>query len=169
MTPKMATGSHYLIRSLTRSGKPCQHFKSHSLPRQYLRRPFHASAPALVIKPFILADIGEGKPIRIIVLENARVNCQQASRKSRSYNGSSSPKRESSNSISYARCNRTRRLRRSDSPSLRRRVEGARLTWKGRSRPGSMELLRSCITRPRIWRKWARYVARNGRWCDIMG
>lgn len=69
MTPKMATGSQYLIRSLGRSGKPCQHFKSHTSPRQYLRRPFHASAPALVIKPFILADIGEGKHLLLFTLQ----------------------------------------------------------------------------------------------------
>jgi hypothetical protein len=40
----------------------CRHFKSHSIPRQQPRRQFHNSPSLKIVKPYLLADIGEGAP-----------------------------------------------------------------------------------------------------------
>lgn len=86
-------------------------------------RSFHASARALVIKPFLLADIGEGllqfsysavyllcalvkgccEAMSTAVLEHIIANSQQESENARSFNGSSSPKLESKNSTNSAK------------------------------------------------------------------
>ncbi len=117
MTLRIVGGCQCLIRPLRYISKPCQYFKSRTIPRQYSRRPFHASARALVIKPFILADIGEGEHCTKYVLYQQALIAVQASRKSRSYNGSSNQKHALSNSTNCARCSRTRRPPRSDSIS----------------------------------------------------
>lgn len=38
----------------------CRHFKTSTVPRQHLQRQFHNSPALKVVKPYLLADIGEG-------------------------------------------------------------------------------------------------------------
>ncbi|KAF2869943.1 2-oxoacid dehydrogenases acyltransferase-domain-containing protein [Massariosphaeria phaeospora] len=55
--------SRLFCRSATSNKGPiaaCRPFKSHSIPRQQPGRSFHASPNFKVIKPYLLADIGEG-------------------------------------------------------------------------------------------------------------
>ncbi|KAF2120715.1 branched-chain alpha-keto acid dehydrogenase E2 component [Lophiotrema nucula] len=52
-----------LSRSSTANRAPipaCHHFKCASIPRQHTHRQFHTSPRLLVVKPYLLADIGEG-------------------------------------------------------------------------------------------------------------
>ena len=38
----------------------CRHFKTSTVPRQHFQRQFHNSPALKVVKPYLLADIGEG-------------------------------------------------------------------------------------------------------------
>lgn len=44
----------------SRASYACRHFKTSTAPRQHLRRQFHNSPALKVVKPYLLADIGEG-------------------------------------------------------------------------------------------------------------
>ncbi|OCK78788.1 hypothetical protein K432DRAFT_406158 [Lepidopterella palustris CBS 459.81] len=44
----------------SRAAYASKHFKSSTVPRQHLRRQFHSSPALNVVKPYLLADIGEG-------------------------------------------------------------------------------------------------------------
>lgn len=106
--------------------------------RYYPARAFHASRTLQVVKPVLLADIGEGEypliswaPYGLYIYITTALTRQQASSNARSYNGSSSPMRESKSSRHYARYRATR-------PRLR-------------SRAASRVLSRSCTTRREKW------------------
>lgn len=49
-----------LARDSTRQVLPPRRFKTPSIPRQHIPRSFHSSARLAVVKPYLLADIGEG-------------------------------------------------------------------------------------------------------------
>jgi 2-oxoisovalerate dehydrogenase E2 component (dihydrolipoyl transacylase) len=49
-----------LLRDSTRQAHPPRRFKTSSIPRQHIPRSFHTSARLAVVKPYLLADIGEG-------------------------------------------------------------------------------------------------------------
>ncbi|EKG19405.1 Biotin/lipoyl attachment [Macrophomina phaseolina MS6] len=49
-----------LIASAFEASHPLRRFKNTRVPRQHPSRSFHASAASLVVKPYLLADIGEG-------------------------------------------------------------------------------------------------------------
>ena len=47
----------------------CRQFRSTSIPRQHARRRFHSSPRLKVVKPYLLADIGEGRSATRIVTD----------------------------------------------------------------------------------------------------
>jgi 2-oxoisovalerate dehydrogenase E2 component (dihydrolipoyl transacylase) len=49
-----------LLRDSTRPVPLSRRFKTPSIPRQHIPRPLHSSARLAVVKPYLLADIGEG-------------------------------------------------------------------------------------------------------------
>ncbi|QDS74191.1 hypothetical protein FKW77_002093 [Venturia effusa] len=49
-----------LFQDSTQQTLPCRRFKTPSIPRQHIPRSFHSSAHLAVVKPYLLADIGEG-------------------------------------------------------------------------------------------------------------
>jgi hypothetical protein len=78
-------------------------------PRQQLRRSFHESRSLKVVKPYLLADIGEGWVVQSTLME-PHADASQVSQNVKSSNGSSSPEPASSNSILYAKSSQIRRL-----------------------------------------------------------
>ncbi|KAE9986601.1 hypothetical protein EG328_005210 [Venturia inaequalis] len=49
-----------LLQESTRRTLPPRRFKTPHIPRQHIPRSFHSSAPRAIVKPYLLADIGEG-------------------------------------------------------------------------------------------------------------
>lgn len=113
----------------------------------YPVRGFHSTQRLRVVKPVLLADIGEGqKPLYphvslLCVTYNQSIADTdplihtQASSNVKSYNGSLSPRPESKNSRHYAKSRVTRPL------------------W--RLPAASQASSKSCTMRPVIWPKWA--------------
>ncbi|KAF2472287.1 branched-chain alpha-keto acid dehydrogenase E2 component [Lindgomyces ingoldianus] len=50
----------YIVTNKAPITPACRHFKNASVPRQHPRRLFHASSRLKAVKPYLLADIGEG-------------------------------------------------------------------------------------------------------------
>ena len=75
-----------------------------------LQRTFHVSLPRVTVRPFLLSDIGEGET-RPFLMDNS-THISQASKKYRSYNGSSSQGHASSNSTRFARSSLIKLLQR---------------------------------------------------------
>lgn len=50
----------FLLQDSTRQTLPPRRFKTPHIPRQHIPRSFHSSAHRAVVKPYLLADIGEG-------------------------------------------------------------------------------------------------------------
>ncbi|EOD52111.1 Lipoamide acyltransferase [Neofusicoccum parvum] len=55
-----ARDARCLAAAAIESSYPLRRFKTARIPRQHPSRPFHASAAAQAVKPYLLADIGEG-------------------------------------------------------------------------------------------------------------
>lgn len=63
-----AKDARCLVASAIEASCPLPRFKNVRIPRQHPSRLFHASAAVQVVKPYLLADIGEGMPGRFPVL-----------------------------------------------------------------------------------------------------
>lgn len=55
-----ARDARCIAASALEASYPLRRFKNTRIPRQHPSRSFHASAASLVVKPYLLADIGEG-------------------------------------------------------------------------------------------------------------
>ena len=76
--------------------------------RQNSRRNFHSSLQRYLVRPFLLADIGEGMALLAIEWRDWTLMQLQAFEKCRSFNGSSNQVHVWSNSIHYVKCSQTR-------------------------------------------------------------
>jgi hypothetical protein len=60
-----SSSTHHVLGTIVRSSiklpQPFRRFKSQSVARQHIPRSFHSSARFAVVKPYLLADIGEGE------------------------------------------------------------------------------------------------------------
>lgn len=122
------------LHALSRiSRSQLQVYQGLNLPRHFARtRGFHASARSQAIKPFLLADIGEGQ-FSLCLWDLRRTDHRQVSENVKSYNGLWSPKLALRSGTSYARCKVIKRL------------------WK--SLADSQVSLRSCIMKQERWPK----------------
>src|SRR6478735_6453400 len=100
------------------------------------QRWFSESRRLMAIKPVVLADIGEGKPVNAnYPMSSGLTNTSQASLNVKSFNGSWNPVPASKSSLRYAKSKVIRRLW---------RLQAASQAWS-----------RSCTTKPAKWPKSA--------------
>ena len=88
------------------------------MPQFRGQRPFQISLNRNIVRPYLLADIGEGENLASQKLELPQeVTAKQESQNARSSNGQSGLETMFDNSIQYAKCSRTKRLLRYSSVS----------------------------------------------------